>query len=74
MSRKGLLVHGWMATNGVGAVGLAAAQAPAWTVVAAGASPTVWGATAIVLTFTSVFAKKKARREAAYRTLKLITG
>ncbi len=34
----------------------------------------VWGATAIVLTFTSVFAKKKDRREAAYRTLKLITG
>ena len=74
MSRKGLLVRGWMATNGVGAVGLAIAHVPTWIVVTTGASPTVWGATAVTLIFTSVFAEKKHRREAAYRTLKLIAG
>ncbi|GAA5096623.1 hypothetical protein [Nocardia iowensis] len=69
-----LVVPASVTANGATVLGLAVVGEPLWVVSFVAAPVAVWLGLVVVLAAASVFAEKRARRDAAYRTLKLITS
>ncbi|MEV2221595.1 hypothetical protein AB0E01_17150 [Nocardia vinacea] len=69
-----LLVPVGMTTSGVSVAGLVFAGAPVWISLLVAAPALVWWVLVVVLAVASVFCGDQARRDAAYRTLVLVTS
>lgn len=69
-----LAVPATLTLDAIGAATLAAAHVSGWLLILVAFPGAVWLAMLVLLALTSVFAPSKARREASFRTLALLTG